>query len=44
LYGHETYTVTLRKEYRFRMSEEKVFRRIFGPKKGESSGRPENAA
>jgi len=32
LYGFETWTLTLREERRLRMSENRVLRRIFGPK------------
>jgi hypothetical protein len=32
LYGCETWTVTLRKEHRLRVSENRVLRRIFGPR------------
>jgi len=35
LYGCETWSLTLRKERRPRVFENKVFRRIFGPKKDE---------
>ena len=32
LYGCETWSLTLREEHRPRMSENRVLRRIFGPK------------
>jgi hypothetical protein len=35
LYGCETWSVTLREEHRLRMSENRVLRRIFGPKRDE---------
>jgi hypothetical protein len=35
LYGCETWSLTLRKEHRLRMFENKVLRRIFGPKRNE---------
>jgi hypothetical protein len=35
LYGCETWPVTLRKEHRQRLFENKVLRRIFGPKRAE---------
>jgi hypothetical protein len=38
LYGCETWSVTLREEYRLRMFENKVLRRIFGPKRDEMMG------
>ena len=33
LYGCETWSLTLREEHRLRVSENRVFRRIFGPKR-----------
>ena len=33
LYGYETWSLTLREELRLRVSENRVLRRIFGPKK-----------
>jgi hypothetical protein len=33
LYGCETWSLTLRKEHRLRVFENKVLRRIFGPKR-----------
>ena len=33
LYGCETWSFTLREERRLRVSEKRVFRRIFGPKR-----------
>jgi hypothetical protein len=38
LYGHETWSLALRKERRLRMFENKVLRRIFGPKRDEVTG------
>jgi hypothetical protein len=35
LYGCETWSLTLREEHRLRVSEERVLRRIFGPKREE---------
>jgi len=35
LYGFETWSLTLRKERRFRVFENRVLRRIFGPKREE---------
>jgi len=35
LYGCETWSVTLRKEHRLRLFENRVLRRMFGPKKDE---------
>ena len=35
LYGCETWSLTLREEHRLRAFENKVLRRIFGPKRGE---------
>jgi hypothetical protein len=35
LYGCETWSLTLRKEHRLRVFENKVLRRIFGPKRYE---------
>jgi hypothetical protein len=35
LHGCETWTLTLREEYRLRVFENRVLRRIFGPKKDE---------
>jgi len=35
LYGCETWSLTLREERRVRMSENRVLRRIFGPKRDE---------
>jgi hypothetical protein len=33
LYGCETWSLTLREEHRLRMCENRVLRRIFGPKR-----------
>jgi hypothetical protein len=35
LYGYETWSLTLREEHRLRVFENRVFRRIFGPKREE---------
>ena len=35
LYGYETWSVTLKEERRLRVSENRVLRRIFGPKRDE---------
>jgi hypothetical protein len=35
LYGCETWSLTLRKENRLRVFENRVLRKIFGPKRGE---------
>jgi hypothetical protein len=38
LYGCETWYLTLREEHRLRVFENKVLRRIFGPKRDEVTG------
>jgi len=38
LYECETWSLTLREERRLRMSESRVLRRIFGPKRDEAKG------
>jgi hypothetical protein len=38
LYGCETWSLTLREEQRLRMLENRVMRRIFGPKRDEVTG------
>jgi hypothetical protein len=38
LYGCETWSLTLREEHRLRVFENKVPRRIFGPKRDEVTG------
>jgi hypothetical protein len=38
LYGCETWSLTLREEYRLRMFENRVLKRIFGPKRDEVTG------
>jgi hypothetical protein len=38
LYGCETWSLTLREEYRLRVFENRVLRRIFGPKREEVTG------
>jgi hypothetical protein len=39
LYGCETWSLTLREEYRLRVFENRVLRRIFGPKRVEVMGK-----
>jgi hypothetical protein len=38
LYGCETWSVTLREERRLRVLENRVLRRMFGPKRDEVTG------
>jgi hypothetical protein len=38
LYGYETWSVTLREEHRLRVFENRLLRRIFGPKRDEVTG------
>ena len=38
LYGCETWSLTLRKEHRLRVFENRVLRRIFGPKRDKVTG------
>jgi hypothetical protein len=38
LYGCETVSLTVREEHRLRVFENRVFRRIFGPKRDEVTG------
>jgi hypothetical protein len=38
LYGCETWSLTLRKEHRLRVFENRMLRRIFGPKRDEVTG------
>ena len=38
LYGYETWSLTLRDEHRLRASENRVLRRIFGPKRDGVTG------
>jgi hypothetical protein len=38
LYGCETWSLTLREENRLRVFENRVLRRIFGPKRDEVTG------
>jgi hypothetical protein len=38
LYGCETWSLTLREEHRLRVFENRVMRRIFGPKRDEVEG------
>ena len=42
LYGCETWSLTLREERRLRMFENRVLRRVFGPKRDEVRGNGEN--
>jgi len=37
LYGRETWLLTLREERRLRVFENRVLRRVFGPKEGRSN-------
>jgi hypothetical protein len=39
LYGCKTLSLTLREEHQLRVSENRVLRRIFGPKRDEVTGR-----
>jgi hypothetical protein len=43
-YGCETWSLTLREEHRLRVFENRVLRRIFGPKRGCGDGRMEKIA
>jgi len=38
VYGYETWSLTLREERRLRAFENRVLRRIFGPKRNEVTG------
>jgi hypothetical protein len=38
LYGRETWSLTLREKHRLRVFENRVLRRIFGPKRDEVTG------
>jgi hypothetical protein len=38
LYGCQTWPLTLREEHRFRVYENRMLRRIFGPKRDEVAG------
>jgi len=38
LYGCETWSLTLRKERRLRVLENRVLRRVFGPERDEMTG------
>jgi hypothetical protein len=40
LYGCETWSLTLREEHRLRVFENRVLRRIFGPKRDEVCRKP----
>jgi hypothetical protein len=39
LYGYETWSLTLREEYRLRVFKNMVLRKIFGPKRDEVTGK-----
>jgi hypothetical protein len=39
LYGFETWSVTLREEHRPRVFENRMLRKIFGPKKNDVTGK-----
>jgi hypothetical protein len=39
LYGCETWSLTLRQEHKLRVFENRVLRRIFGPKRDEVTGK-----
>jgi hypothetical protein len=38
LYGHETWSLTLSEEHKLRVFENRLLRRIFGPKREEVTG------
>jgi hypothetical protein len=38
MYGCETWSLTLREEHRLRVFENRVLRRVFGPKRNEETG------
>ena len=38
LYGCDTWSLTLREEYRLKVFENRVFRRVFGPKRDGVTG------
>jgi hypothetical protein len=38
LYGRDTWSLILREEHRLRVFENRVLRRIFGPKRDEATG------
>jgi hypothetical protein len=38
LYGYETWSLTLREEHRLRVFENRMLRRIYGPKRDEVTG------
>ena len=42
LFGCETWSLTLREERRLRVFENRVLRRVFGPKRDEGQGNGEN--
>jgi hypothetical protein len=39
LYGRETWSLTLREEHKLRVFENRVLRRVFGPKRDEVTGK-----
>jgi hypothetical protein len=39
LYGRETWSLTVREEHKLRVFENRVLRRLFGPKRDEVTGR-----
>jgi hypothetical protein len=39
LYGHDTWSLTLREDCRLRMLKNRVLRRMFGPKRNEIPGK-----
>jgi hypothetical protein len=44
LYGCETWSLTLKEERRLRVFENRVLRRVFGPKRDEVTGEMKKAA
>jgi hypothetical protein len=44
LYGCEILSLTLREEHRLRVFENRVLRRIFGPKRDENDGKVDKTA
>jgi hypothetical protein len=44
LYGCETWSLALREEHRLKVFENRVLRRIFGPRRDEVTGRMEEIA
>jgi hypothetical protein len=43
LYGCETWSLTVREEHRLRVFENRVLRRVFGPKRDEMTGEEKTA-